>query len=216
MLLTSRLTLTPTSLSRNTFGSTSSLSPTSRYVTDSDTPTLAVAVVVITGTRSPIRICALLRFFTRIRGLARMLVSPFSARRFTDGLSMPMLEPRILRSRSAVSCVVVRVLFCTVVLPVAVDTTVAGFGTMFSSVNLPGVSTPISVKRERLTSSTSTSSSTSGSARSCSAISLPASAMAAGVSRMVRLLSFSSACRSLVFSTVFSIVNTALASALAR
>ena len=154
---------------------------------------MGIELVVITGTRSPIRILAFSRFFTRMRGLARMLVSPFSARRLTDGLSMPTLEPLMPRSLSSVSWVVVSVLFWTVVLPVAVDTTVAGFCTMLSTVNLPGGSMPISVMRDRLTSSTSTSSMTSGSARSCAAMSFSASRIALGVSRIVMVLSLSSA-----------------------
>ena len=129
---------------------------------------------------------------------------------------MPMEAPVRPRSLSSVSWVVVTVLLTVVVVPVAVEITVAGFGTMLSTVNLPGGSMPISDRRERLTSSTSTSSSTSGSAKSCAAINLPARRMASGVSRMVRLLSLSSAYRSLVLSTVLSMVKTVLASALAR
>src|SRR3990172_7617760 len=63
------------------FGSTSSFSPVSRYCTDEDTPTFAVDVVVITGTRSPMWILALSRFFTRIRGFARRLTVPSVWRR---------------------------------------------------------------------------------------------------------------------------------------
>src|SRR5215475_15592189 len=63
------------------FGSTSSLSPTSRYCTDEDTPTFAVEVVVITGTFSPMWIRALSRFLTRIRGLASRFTLPSTCRR---------------------------------------------------------------------------------------------------------------------------------------
>ena len=87
---------------------------------------------------------------------------------------------------------------------------------MLSTVSVPGGSMPISVKRERLISRTSTSSTTSGSGRSWAAISFSASRTAAGVSRIVRLLSFSSAYRSRVRSTVLSIDWTLFTSALPR
>jgi len=69
----------------------------------------------MTGTRSPIRILAFSRFLTRMRGLARMFVSPFSERRFNDGLSMPTAEDLTPRSWFSVSCVLVSVLSWTVV-----------------------------------------------------------------------------------------------------
>src|SRR3954471_24260337 len=82
-LLTSRPILMPTSFSRYTCGSTSSFRPTSREFTDAETKPVAPAVVVTTGTLSPMWMRAFSRLFTRMRGLASTLVRPACSRRLS-------------------------------------------------------------------------------------------------------------------------------------
>ncbi len=83
-----------TSSSGNTVGSTSSLMPTSWYVTDSDTKpaTPGVVVVVIVGILSPIRILAFSRLRVRICGFASVLTLPIWLCRFNVADGMPMVR----------------------------------------------------------------------------------------------------------------------------
>jgi len=60
---------------------------------------LAVEVVVNTGSLSPMWILAFSRFFTRMRGLARVLPSPASLRRLSVMAGLATKEVRPLRLR---------------------------------------------------------------------------------------------------------------------
>src|SRR5882762_10810258 len=90
MELTSSPTLMDTSPSRYTVGCTSRVRPTSRYCTllllavplDS-----SAVLLVITGTRLPIKILAFSLLRARIRGLASVLVLPIVCRAFAVRLT---------------------------------------------------------------------------------------------------------------------------------
>ncbi len=180
----------PTSPSRCTCGSTSTLMPTSRYDTDSEVTPVEVTLDVITGTLSPMWILAFSLFFTRMRGLARILTSPVSLRRLTVGLGDTPMSARLrLRSESMVRR------------PpgtLSVTTTPPGATVLFtvasgvSTVNWFGYWTPSSCRRLRFTSRISTSSITSGSGRSASITSRSTRRTASGVSRTTSRLSLSS------------------------
>src|ERR1700676_1433770 len=95
MELTSSPTLMDTSPSRYTVGCTSRVKPTSRYCT---LLLLAVPLVrsavllVITGTRLPIRILAFSLLRARMRGLASVLVLPTVCRAFAVRLTEETLR----------------------------------------------------------------------------------------------------------------------------
>ena len=119
------------------------------YCTDSATKPVAVEVVLILGTRSPIMILAISRLRVRMRGLARTLVSPLSER---------ALMPKVGTAAARLAEVVLTRSF-SVTGPPAVEAS----GVSISEL---GQSSPSSSKRLRLTSSISTSSITSGSGMS--------------------------------------------------
>ena len=164
-----------------------------------------MTLLVMTGSRLPIRILAFSLLRARMRGLARVLTRPACFIAFTVTLSAltPMvLEFWWLRSESTSP---------PVLAPVAAAPSFEGV-----SVALPGYWMPRSWMRLREISSTSTSSMTSGSATSIEATSFSAMRTASGVSRITTTLVRSSMNRVLAPSTVFSILSTSLGAAFVR
>ena len=142
-----------------------------------------VTVLVIVGTRSPIRMRAFSLLRARMRGLANRLASESSSFKFSVALRPVALSAPRVRLRRPLS------VFALV------------------GVEMPkllGNCSPMLLSRSRETSSTSTSSITSASGTSCAAITLVATAIASGVSRITSVLLRSSTDTSLILSTDFS------------
>ena len=135
-------------------------------------PTLAVEVVVITGTLSPTNILAFSLFRTRMRGFDSILISPVVFLKFTAGFGDTSNRLLFSPSKPAkVNCeAALTVELATT--PVAEVTVVIGIR-LLTAIRL-GYSIPSSCKRLRLTSNTSISSITSGSAKSFTATSFSA------------------------------------------
>ncbi|OIQ65094.1 hypothetical protein GALL_533500 [mine drainage metagenome] len=150
---------------------------------------------MITGTLSPIKNLAFSRLRTRMRGLARMLMSPnWRFRLRVMALpSPPTLTAVSLMARSAFKVI----------------------GSATPKVTAPGNCTPMLLSWVWLNSSISTSSITSGSGWSLAAMSFSAMATCSGVSRITIRLRLSSVYKSLILSTVLSKIESCLTSALA-
>ena len=169
-------------------------------MTDDDTPAFATAVLVNTGTLSPMWMRAFSLFFTRMRGFASRFVRPTVARRFMTSAGFAMLK----YIGPSIGWFVVAVVVVAPVTPRAESDT------------LPGQFTPRSWRRVRAISSTSTSSITSGSARSSVRTRWSAMRTTSGVSRITMRFSFSSTKTSCARVSVFTITAACFTSALAR
>ena len=150
-------------------------------------PFSTTVLLVITGTRWPIRMFAFSWFLARMRGLARTFVVPTDFIRSIvtgTGLTLIVVESCCRRSSSTSG------------------SPASGVG---ASVTCCGYLMPSSSRRVRVSSSTSTSIITSDSGTSTEAISRSAIRTASGVSRMTIAPARSSTNSVFAFSMVFSI-----------
>src|SRR5213595_1322726 len=167
---------------------------------------VGVTLLVMTGSRWPMRILAFTLLRARMRGLASVLTRPACFIAFTvtaSELIWMVWEFWWDRSESS--------------RPPAVPVPVVAFASDEGvSVALPGYWMPRSWTRLREISSTSSSSITSGSATSTEATSFSAMRTTSGVSRITRTFARSSMNRVFAASTLLSIPSTSLGVALVR